>query len=149
MIKLKNETIYDQMFSNSLSRIMNSNDLELKVGYDLTKIAKKCKNQFIDEVEGFRKKLVEKYADKDDEGKVIYIDIKGPIPGNKRPQITDENKAKFEEDFKELMKIEFEIPVNPVLLSKLAPAKPSPNEIMALEPILEVDIDKPKLEVAK
>ena len=95
-------------------------DMPVKEAFLWRKLVKAI-NEELGQFEGCRKGLVDKYAEKDAEG---------------RFNLLEENKEAFNSEIQELLTVEMELNIKPLDLSKLGNIKVSAIDIMALEPFI-------------
>lgn len=81
----------------------------------------KAINEELSQFENCRKNLVNKYADKDEEGKY---------------SLPEENKEAFNDEIRKLLDVEVELNTEPLDLTKLGDIKISAVEVMSLEPFI-------------
>ncbi len=114
---------------NSISnlRVLSKKQLPVKVSYAIAKnISKIEKELTIYEIE--RQKLIDKYAKKDNEGKVV---------ADNNGQIKFKDKENWEKDINELLDIEVEIEFHKFNIKHLEGREISPAELIALEHMIE------------
>ncbi len=95
-------------------------DMPVKEAFQWGKLVKAV-NEELAQFEDCRKKLVNKYVDKDSDGKY---------------NLPEENRDAFNNEIRELLAIEVELDMTPLDLSKLGDIKVSVIDIMALEPFV-------------
>ena len=109
-------------------------ELPVKASYWLARFLDKIRVE-MEAMEKARVKLVEKLAKKDKDGKpVMKKDKDGKQLDPPQYDLTDENMAKFNEEFNELGKEEFEIDFTAIKLSDLGD--------ISLKPIVLVQLGK-------
>ncbi|MSS42476.1 hypothetical protein FYJ27_01820 [Anaerosalibacter bizertensis] len=123
-MKLSNEKMLTDI---SKLRTLSQKQLPVKVSYAIAKnISKIEKELLIYEQE--RQKLIDKYAEKDNEGKVV---------ADKNGQIKFKDKENWEKDIKELLSIENEIDIHKFKIDELEGYSMTPAEIMSIEYMIE------------
>ncbi len=120
MIELKWENIRGQDFQQGLEKLAHTN-LPFKVGYHIGRIKAKVVSEANLAQEEFVK-LVKKYGELDE--------------ATGQFKIKDENKELWTKEATDFSATKFTIEKHRVNIADLGEAKLSPNEIMALEPIL-------------
>ena len=110
--------------------VILAKELPVKTGYWLARFLDKVSAEFkaMDKV---RIKLIEKYAKKDKDGKPMMKKVKdGEQP--KEYDITEANMVKFQAEFGELGKAEFEVDFKPIKLEQLGDIKLKPIVLVQL-----------------
>jgi hypothetical protein len=125
-MKLSNERII-----NDASRLgeLSQKPLPIKVSYAIAKNITRIDSE-LKVYNSERQKLIEKYAEKDDKGKVA-TDETGQF--KLKPQCIDE----WNTDIKELLAIENEISIHKFKLSELDGHSMKPAELMLIEYMIE------------
>jgi hypothetical protein len=122
----------DSNFGRAISKLANFNGYKHpKTAYNVAKINRRL----LDEAklaEELYKQLVERYADKDEAGKIKPVEGRGPDSF----MIPDAASDEWTEKTKEYHAIAFEIDRPRINLDDVADAKLTPSEIMALDPVL-------------
>ena len=130
-IEIPYKHINESAIIPAIQKIMNAPILPVyPTGYWIGKTGKK----FLKTIEQIQKdfqKLLDAYAEKDEKGAVMWA-------GPREPKIVDGKKEEFEAKEKEFFETNAVIETMKFKLSELAPAKLNPNDIMALEPMLDV-----------
>ncbi|HHV27431.1 MAG TPA: DUF1617 family protein [Tissierellia bacterium] len=123
-MKLTNQTLLNSI---SKLRVLSQKQLPVKVSYAIAKnISKIEKELTIYEIE--RQKLIDKYAEKDNEGKVV---------ADNNGQIKFKDKEGWEKDIKELLDIENEIDIHKFKIEELEGYNMTPAELMSIEYMIE------------
>ena len=114
--------------------VILAKEIPIKPAYWLARFLDKIRSE-MEAMEKARMKLVEKLAKKDKDGKpVMKKDKDGKQLDPPQYDLTDENMAKFNEEFNELGKEEFEIDFTAIKLSDLGD--------ISLKPIVLVQLGK-------
>lgn len=119
-IKLTYQDINNQNLAMALGKLATKTGFTMKTAYNISKI----KEKVMKEVERGRElfnKLHSKYW---------------PDPNNQTELPEDQKKA-YDKDFEEFMSLTFEVPYYKLKLSELEKAELTPDEILALEPIVD------------
>lgn len=123
-MKLTNQTLLNSI---SKLRVLSQKQLPVKVSYAIAKnISKIEKELTIYEIE--RQKLIDKYAEKDNEGKVV---------ADNNGKIKFKDKEGWEKDIKELLDIENEIDIHKFKIEELEGYNMTPAELMSIEYMIE------------
>ena len=142
---LKTRTLYEGGKKNmkfSLNEILTMNEglnvvlakeLPIKPAYWLARFLDKVSSEY-KVMESTRTKLITKYAKKDKDGKPMTKKVKDGKP--QEYDLTDDNMEKFQTEFAELGKEEFEIDFNPIKLSDLGDIKLKPIVLIQLKKII-------------
>ena len=77
--------------------------------------------------------LVEKFGEKDEEGKYVYVD-------DSNIKIVEESREECEKEIKELQELEIEIPDYKFTIEDFYGANFSAREVFMLEPILDIEL---------
>jgi hypothetical protein len=124
-IKLSNERIYGDV--QKLARI-SQKELPIKVSYAIAKNTDKIDAE-LKIFNKERNKLIEKYAEKDDKGKII---------SDERGDIKFKDKKAWDKDIKELSDLENEFEIHQFPLSALDNINNlSPSEIRAIDYMID------------
>lgn len=119
-MKLSNEELIEKM---SNLKVLAQRDLPIKASYAIAKnISKIGKELKIYEEE--RRKLIEKYAKKDKDGKIV---------ADKAGQIVFEDSEEWEKNITELLSIEVDIDFHKFDIQHLEGCEISPAELVAME----------------
>ena len=109
-------------------------ELPIKPAYWLARFLDKIRSE-MEAMEKARVKLLEKLAKKDKDGKPLMKKAKEGEP--QQYDLTDENMAKFQEEFAELGKEEFEIDFKPIKLDQLGDISLKPIVLVQLGKLIE------------
>ena len=109
-------------------------ELPIKPAYWLARFLDKIRSE-MEAMEKARVKLVEKLAKKDKDGKPLMKKAKDGEP--QQYDLTDENMAKFQEEYNELGKEEFEIDFKPIKLDQLGDISLKPIVLVQLGKLIE------------
>jgi len=109
-------------------------EVTVKAAYWLARFLEKVSSE-MKAMEKARMKLIEKYAEKDKDGKPLF---KKDKDGNSLNQydISNENAEKFSKEFEELKAEEFDIEFNPVKIDQLGDIKLKPLTLVQLAKII-------------
>lgn len=114
--------------------VILAKELPVKTSYWLARFLDKVGVEF-KAMEKARVKLIEKYAKKDKDGRPMMKKVKkGERP--KEYDLTDGNMKKFQAEYGELGKEEFEIDFNPIKLEQLGDIKLKPMVLIQLGKII-------------
>jgi len=114
--------------------VILAKELPVKTAYWLARFLDKVGSEF-KAMDAARMKLVEKYAKKDKDGKPMMKKVeKGEQP--KEYDLTDANMKKFQDEYAELGKEEFEIDFKPIKLDQLGDIKLKPIVLIQLGKII-------------
>lgn len=129
VIKLTAKDIDSKMFVAAINKLC-AHSFSPKLAYTIGYIRKKV-DSFTGDVLKEHRKLVDKYADKDESGNLAQ-DGKGGLV------FSEEAKKSYEKDLSEVHKIDFEIRKRPLDVGLLSQEgfKFTPNDISVLEPLL-------------
>ena len=108
-------------------------ELPIKPAYWLARFMDKVSFEY-KAMESARMKLLEKYAKKDEDGKLAMKKVKG------KPDefdLTKTNMKKFQDEYGELGKVEFDIDIDPIKLADLGDIKLKPFVLIQLGKIIE------------
>lgn len=115
--------------------VILAKELPVKTAYWLARFLDKVTIEY-KAMEKVRIKLIEKYAKKDKDGKPMMKEVKkGEQP--KEYDLTDDNMKKFQDEFAELGKEEFEIDFKPIKVEQLGDIKIKPIVLVQLGKIIE------------
>ena len=114
--------------------VILAKELPIKPAYWLARFLDKIRSE-MEAMEKARVKLVEKLAKKDKDGKPIMKKAKDGEP--QQYDLTDENMAKFQEEYNELGKEEFEIDFKPIKLVDLGDITLKPIVLVQLGKLIE------------
>ena len=109
-------------------------ELPIKPSYWLARFLDKVGSEY-KAMESARMKLLEKYAKKDKDGKLVMKKDKDGKPINEY-DLTDTNMKKFQDEFAELGKEEFEVDFKPIKLDQLGDIKLKPIVLVQLGKII-------------
>ena len=110
--------------------VILAKELPVKTAYWLARFLDKVKAEYT-AMDKVRITLIEKYAKKDKDGKPMMKKVKdGERP--KEYDLTDENMEKFQAEYAELGKTEFEIDFKPIKLDQLGDIKLKPIVLVQL-----------------
>ena len=112
--------------------VILAKELPVKTSYWLARFLDKIGVEY-KAMEAARNKLIEKYAKKDKDGKLIMKKVKD-MPD--QYDLTNENMKKFQDEFTELGKTEFEIEFNPIKVEQLGDIKIKPLVLVQLGKII-------------
>lgn len=129
-MKIKNLTAMNPMFVPALDKLIKK-DLPVKTCFSLAKMVKEI-NDNLEIIDKAKLAIVDKYAQKDEDGKIRFQDNGQPLFNS------DEDKKKFLEDLKDLAEQEFDISVE-TKIPLPSDIKMSVDEILAIEHIVELD----------
>jgi len=119
---IKNRQIYDS--AAALQDLINI-DLPIAISFKLSRITKEI-DPIIISIEESRKKLIDKYAQKDEDG--------GFVKSTDNPDsVTLLDPAGFQKDLLELLEIEVEVKVDTISLSEFGHIKVKPVTLLALD----------------
>jgi len=109
-------------------------EVTVKAAYWLARFLEKVSSE-MKAMEKARMKLIEKYAEKDKDGKPLF---KKDKDGNSLNQydISNENAEKFSKEFEELKAEEFDIEFNPIKIDQLGDIKLKPLTLVQLAKII-------------
>lgn len=127
--KLKHKDLNNQDFTRALGKLCNTAGLPVKLAYTVGKTQKAIQKEMQEARVGFQK-LIDQFAEKDEHGKRVEPEGEGSY------KIADEKMKDFDQAVQDFMDIELEISQSKVTLDQLERANLTPNEIMALEPLL-------------
>lgn len=133
VIMLKGRHVLNGMFPSILKRMCDFDGFDVKTAYNLSYISKKAE-KFMSDMYKERAKLPVKYAEKDEEGNIKFVENRGM----KIPEIKEENEDKVQEEMDALLDVEFEIRKRKLDVNVLTEKgyKFTANDISALEPML-------------
>jgi len=114
--------------------VILAKELPIKPAYWLARFLDKIRSE-MEAMEKARVKLVEKLAKKDKDGKPIMKKAKDGEP--QQYDLTDENMAKFQVEYNELGKEEFEIDFKPIKLVDLGDITLKPIVLVQLGKLIE------------
>ena len=115
--------------------VILAKELPCKTSYWLARFLDKVGSEF-KAMESARVKLVEKYAKKDKDGKIVMKKDKDGKQLNEY-DLTKANMEKFQTEFAELGKEEFEIDFKPIKLDQLGDIKIKPLVLVQLGKVIE------------
>lgn len=118
--------------------VILAKELPIKPAYWLARFLDKIRSE-MEAMEKARVKLLEKLAKKDKDGKPLMKKAKEGEPQIEPQQydLTDENMAKFQEEYNELGKEEFEIDFKPIKLDQLGDISLKPIVLVQLGKLIE------------
>jgi len=112
-------------------------ELPVKVSYWLARFLDKIRSE-MDAMDKARIKSIEKYAKKDKDGKLLFKKDKDGKPLDPQQyDLTDKDMVKFQEEYAELGKEEFEIDFKPIKLDQLGDISLKPIVLVQLGKIIE------------
>jgi len=114
--------------------VILAKEIPIKPAYWLARFLDKIRSE-MEAMEKARIKLIEKLAKKDKDGKPLMKKAKDGEPQSY--DLTDENMAKFQEEFAELGKEEFEIDFKPIKLDQLGDISLKPIVLVQLGKLIE------------
>ena len=115
--------------------VILAKEIPVKPAYWLARFLDKIRVE-MEAMEKARMKLVEKLAKKDKDGKPMMKKVKdGEQP--KEYDLTDENMAKFQAEFAELGKEEFEVDFKPIKVDQLGDISLKPIVLVQLGKLIE------------
>jgi len=112
--------------------VILAKELPVKTSYWLARFLDKIGVEY-KAMEAARNKLIEKYAKKDKDGKPAMKKVKDKPD---QYDLTNENMKKFQDEFTELGKTEFEIEFNPIKVEQLGDIKIKPLVLVQLGKII-------------
>lgn len=128
MITLKMGHLMGGAFVNSMQKVANTQGLPIKTAYNASRIMKAAQK----ELENGRKlfqKVLDEHTKKGEDGK--------PVAGEDgMVTINPELQAAYEKQVEELQELELKLPFLPLELAALEKCGLSPNQLIALEPII-------------
>ena len=109
-------------------------EVTVKAAYWLARFLEKVSSE-MKAMEKARMKLIEKYAEKDKDGKLLFRKDKD---GNtlSEYEVSSDNLAKFSKEFEELKAEEFEIDFSPIKIDQLGDIKLKPLTLVQLAKII-------------
>ena len=117
--------------------VILAKEIPIKPAYWLARFLDKIRSE-MEAMEKARMKLVEKLAKKDKDGKPLFKkDKDGKQIEPSQYDFTDENMAKFQAEFDELGKEEFEIDFKPIKLDQLGDINLKPIVLVQLGKLIE------------
>ena len=117
--------------------VILAKEIPIKPAYWLARFLDKIRSE-MEAMEKARVKLVEKLAKKDKDGKPVFKKGKdGKQIEPSQYDFTDENMAKFQAEFDELGKEEFEIDFKPIKLDQLGDINLKPIVLVQLGKLIE------------
>jgi len=114
--------------------VLLGKEIPVKPAYWLARFLDKIRSEMA-AMEKARIKLIEKLAKKDKDGKPLMKKAKDGEP--QQYDLTDENMAKFQKEFAELGKEEFEIDFKPIKLDQLGDISLKPIVLVQLGKLIE------------
>lgn len=123
-VKLSNRRILED---RDILAEISRKQLPIKVSYAVAKNLSKI-NHELKIYDEERKKLIDKYAEKDEKGKVL---------ADKKGQVQFRDKAGWDKDINELMDIENEVEIHTFSMDLLNNFNISPGELMAMDYMIE------------
>ena len=117
--------------------VLLGKELPIKPAYWLARFLDKIRSE-LDAMEKARVKLIEKLSQKDKDGKSLFKkDKAGKLLDPKQYDLTDEDMVKFQEEYNELGKEEFEIDFKPIKLEQLGDIVLKPIVLVQLGKLIE------------
>ena len=116
---------------NVLTKLMEADLKDIKTAYFLSKVYKNDILKEINSYQDFRKKIVEGYSEKDENGKPIII--------KEEYKLTEDNKILLNEELNKLELQEIELNIDKIKLEKFDLSKGSvkPNMFFGLDWLIE------------
>lgn len=126
MIELTTTQLMD-----SVEAIQKMLDMELKAktSYQIIRIAREIESEY-NLFQKTRQQLIEKYAQKDDNGRA---EVK-----NDQYQVLPENRDMFLKEYEELMQSTIDVNVEPIALEDFGEAHLTPKMMIGLEPFIKI-----------
>lgn len=111
--------------------------IPIKTSYRLSKIAKAVDSE-LDEYQAALKTLLERYANKDAEGKIVILgdDGKRVTEGSGQPDIPADKKADVQREHGELLTTEVTIPGKQIAINELGDIQMSAANLLSLDWLL-------------
>lgn len=122
MIELNYKNLNTPAFTTGLAKILKETNVPIPLGVELVRIARRVHDERITSAAAYRK-LLEKY---------------GTLAGNSFTFHSDEGREAYLEELKAFEQVSFQVEADKVKLDQLGDVRLSPVELMALEPILDV-----------
>jgi len=117
--------------------VILAKELPVKTAYWLARFLDKIRSE-MDAMEKARMKLVEKYVEKDKDGKLLFKkDKDGKQFDPPQYDLTDDNMEKFNKEFAELSEEEIEIDFKPIKLEQLGDINLKPIVLVQLGKLIE------------
>jgi len=117
--------------------VILAKEIPIKPAYWLARFLDKIRSE-MEAMEKARMKLVEKLAKKDKDGKPVFKkDKDGKQVEPSQYDFTDENMAKFQAEFDELGKEEFDVDFKPIKLDQLGDINLKPIVLVQLGKLIE------------
>lgn len=104
--------------------ILLQKELPIKISYKLSRLNKILSDEY-QQFEESRKKLIDKYGNKDSDGNLITQDD--------LVQFSEENRALFINEFSDLLDIDVHINFDPININELEDIKISPLDLLKLD----------------
>lgn len=104
--------------------ILLQKELPIKISYKLSRLNKILFDEY-QQFEESRKKLIDKYGNKDSDGNLITQDD--------LVQFSEENRALFINEFSDLLDIDVHINFDPININELEDIKISPLDLLKLD----------------
>jgi hypothetical protein len=104
---------------------LTDKELPISISYRLLKFLRDCSGE-METLEKTRIKLVEKYAEKKEEGAEEVKDL----------QVAEEHRDKFQEEFTNLLAEEVEIDFEPISIGDLGNISMSTNDLIPMQKII-------------
>lgn len=123
MIELTWGQIRDQSFQSALQKLMNCPDLDFQPAYSISRIGAKVKTEIADSNDLFVK-LVKKHGALDDKDGSYKID--------------DDKIESWKKEVGEFLDTKFTVDKNKINVTELKKARLSPQDLLAIEPLLFV-----------
>jgi hypothetical protein len=114
----------------ALTKLLNQ-DLDVRVSLPLRRVVKAVDAE-LEHFDAERMKLIEKFAQKDEAGKILTKDDQA-VFGDEGVYV------QFRTEFEKLADVEIEMDVKPIDLSKVEGVKMSPVELNTIDPFLVAD----------
>lgn len=138
-VKIKYEDLNSEAFNQGLGRIDSYTGFPVKTTYRVSRISGAVARER-KRVEELYKKLLKEHCELDEKGNVVH---EGPFKNV--PKFKEGEKDKYDEKFKELMAIEFEVKAIPVKLSELEKVNLTPGEMAACESLIDFEGEDPEV----
>jgi hypothetical protein len=125
MMKIKLSVLWQGV--TAFSKIFNTSYDDVKLSYSIAKIAKKVNSEIAD-INKQRQALLNKYGEKDEEGKLRF--------SRDGASCSLKNPKAFEDEWNSLMEVETDIDVWEIPAEAVGIAKLTPNNIAQIEDFL-------------
>jgi hypothetical protein len=144
MIKLQNKHLMDALFNNALIKLERHVGFPPRTTYDVMKIVRLIRQESQDIQKAFIQ-MVKKHATLDEQGECVpNKDENGKfIPGTF--VVPDDKAEAYQAERKAFDELEFSLDWRKLKLSDLNGTKLSAQELAALEPLIEFDLNEETL----